>query len=194
MVAKQVMEKEPEPKSVIEAQQGQDWSKWENAINSEIDSLIKRKVFGPITKAPANTHLIGYKWMFVKKTNDKGIVVRYKACLVAKGFTQKLGQDYSDTYAPVMDSITYRLMIFICSFSQIEDEQMDVVTAYLYGMLDTSIYMRAPPELLKRLDYQRAQGECKLINYTSPTKTQDIGTSNTHPKRSTILRHERQKS
>lgn len=100
----------PDPKTIPEARKQPDWREWESAINSELDSLISRKVFGPITPAPPGTHLTGYRWTFVKKRNAQGEIVRYKTRLVAKGFTQIPGRDYDLTYSPVMDIITYRYL------------------------------------------------------------------------------------
>ena len=65
-----------------------DWLKWKAAIEEEYSSLRKRKVFGPIVNNLSSKPL-GYKLVFVRKRNDKGVVIRYKARLVAQGFTQK---------------------------------------------------------------------------------------------------------
>lgn len=51
----------PDPRTVSEAQKQLDWTEWEIAIHSELDSLISRQVFGPISPASPNTHLTGYK-------------------------------------------------------------------------------------------------------------------------------------
>ena len=59
--------------------------------------------------------------------------MRYKARLVAQGFSQRTGIDYEETYSPVMDAITFRYM-----------RLMDVVTTYLYGSLDANVYMKNP--------------------------------------------------
>jgi hypothetical protein len=55
--------------------------------------------------------LVKYKWVFVLKCNEKNEILRYKARLVAQGFSQKLNIDYEETYAPVMDAITFRSLI-----------------------------------------------------------------------------------
>lgn len=150
LVAQEISNPSPEPRSLLEAQRSPDWPEWEKAINLELDSLIERQVFGPIVPTPPNGKPVGYKWTFVKKTNAKGEVSRYKARLVAKGYTQIPGRDYDLTYSPVMDSITYRLLIGFALSHNLKMQQMDVVTAYLYGTLDTTIYMKAPPELIQR--------------------------------------------
>jgi len=70
--------------------------------------------------------------------------VRYKARLVAQGFTQKPGVDYNETYSPVMSSITFRYLISLAVQNRLSLQLMDVVTAYLYGSLDSEIYMKVP--------------------------------------------------
>lgn len=133
-----------------------------------MDSLISRQVFGPITPISLDTHLTGYKWTFVKKNNAEGEVVRYKARLIAKGFTQIPGMDYDLTYSPVMDVATYRYLIAFSLRNQSTMHQMDIVTAYLYGHLDKVIYMEAPPKLIDRVAYH-AEGsieEMKEIHQT----------------------------
>jgi hypothetical protein len=68
--------------------------------------------------------------------------VRYKARLVAQGFTQKPGIDYNETYSPVMNGITFRYLISLAVQNHLSLQLMDVVTAYLYGSLDSEIYMK----------------------------------------------------
>ena len=152
-ISQNITNVQPDPKTITEAQESPDWSEWEKAINSELDSLIKRQVFGPIVPAPPDTHLTDYRWTFVKKRNAQGEVARYKARLVAKGYTQIPGRDFDLTYAPVMDAITYRYLVGFSLGHRLMMHQMDVVTAYLYGLLDSTIYMKAPPELIKRQRY-----------------------------------------
>ncbi|KAL2250260.1 UNVERIFIED_CONTAM: Retrovirus-related Pol polyprotein from transposon TNT 1-94 [Sesamum indicum] len=61
---------------------------------------------------------------------------------MAQGFTQKPGIDYTETYSPVVDATTLRFFISLSVIEQLQMQLMDVVTAYLYGSLDTDIYMR----------------------------------------------------
>lgn len=72
---------------------------------------------------------------------------------MAKGYTQIFGRDYDRTYSPVMDSITYRYMISFALHHKLVMHLMDVVTTYLYGILDTEIYLKAPPELIDRVAF-----------------------------------------
>ena len=63
-----------------------DWLKWKNTIQTELNSLNKRKVFGPIILTPKAIKLVGYKWVFVRKRNEKNEITRHKARLVAQVF------------------------------------------------------------------------------------------------------------
>ncbi|GKB16661.1 disease resistance CC-NBS-LRR class family protein [Tanacetum coccineum] len=102
---------DPEPKSVIDCQSRSDWDKWKDVMQAELNSLNKRKVFGPIVTTPRDVKPVGYKWIFVRKRNEKNEVTRYKARLVAQDFSQRPRIDYEETYSPVMDAITFRYLI-----------------------------------------------------------------------------------
>ena len=136
-----------EPRSVNECRQRHDWLKWKDAIQAELNSLEKRSVFGPVVQTPPNVNPVGYKWVFTRKRNEKNEIARYKARLVAQGFSQKPGIDYDETYSPVMDAITFRYLISLVVSEKLDMRLMDVVTAYLYGELDTDIYMKVPEGL-----------------------------------------------
>ena len=82
--------------------------------------------------------------MFVRKRNDKNKFSRYKARLMAQGFSQRPGIDYDETYSPVMDIITFRYLISLSVSKGLNMRLMDVITAYLYGMLENDIYMKVP--------------------------------------------------
>ena len=70
--------------------------------------------------------------------------MRYKARLVAQGFSQRPRIDYDETYSPVMDATTFRYLIYLAVSEGLDMRLMDVVTAYLYGSLDTNVYMKIP--------------------------------------------------
>jgi hypothetical protein len=75
-----------EPQTVEECRRGNDWPMWKEAIQAELNSLAKREVFGPVVQTPEGVLPVGYKWVFVRKRNEKNEIVRYKARLVAQGF------------------------------------------------------------------------------------------------------------
>ena len=64
---------------------------------------------------------VGYKLVFVYKRNEKNEIIKYKVQLVAQGFLQRPSIDYEETYAPVMDAITFRFFI-----SLIAKEKLDI--------------------------------------------------------------------
>ena len=72
---------------------------WKNVDIKKID---------PNGKRPYGIKHVGYKWVFVRKRNENHEVVRYKARLVAQGFSQRPGVDYEETYSPVVDATTFR--------------------------------------------------------------------------------------
>lgn len=82
---------DPEPRSITECKNRHDWAEWKNAIQAELDPLNKREVFGPIVLTPEDVRHVGYKWVFVRKRNEKNEIVRYKARLIAQGFPQRPG-------------------------------------------------------------------------------------------------------
>ena len=73
--------------------------------------MEKKSVFGTVVETPPNVKAVGYKWVFTRKRNEKNKIARYKARLVAQGFSQRLGIDYEETYSPVMDAITFCYLI-----------------------------------------------------------------------------------
>jgi hypothetical protein len=109
-----------------------------------LNSLAKREVFGHVFQTPEGVSPVGYKWVFVRKRNKKNEIVRYKARLVAQSFLQRPGIDYEETYSYVVDAITFRFLISLVVTKSLDMRLMDVVTTYLYGLLDNDIYMKIP--------------------------------------------------
>jgi hypothetical protein len=181
-IANTLEEDLPDPSSIREAKQQPDWPQWELAIHSEIDSLISREVFGPIRPAQPHEELTGYRFTFVKKRNAAREVIRHKARLVARGFTQIPGRDYDLTYAPVMDIITYRYLVAFSLQHKLCMHQLDIVTTYLYGTLEHVIHMEAPPELIQRI-LHHTQGE--QVPTSNRATREQFGHTDKHVLRST---------
>ena len=78
--------KDLEPRSVEECRQRNDWPKWEEAMKDKLDSLAKHEVFGPVVRTPEDVKPVGYKWVFVRKRNEKNEVVSTKLGLWHKVF------------------------------------------------------------------------------------------------------------
>jgi len=93
---------------------------------------------------PAGKNLISCRWVFKLKLNADGLVDRHKARLVARGFSQRFGVDFTHTFSPVVKFQSIRALLAIAAAEDWEIHQMDVVTAYLNGDLDHEIYMTQP--------------------------------------------------
>lgn len=130
--------------SVDEALSGPEASKWEEAMNSEYQSLMDNKTW-QLVPAPADRKLVTCKWLLRKKFHSDGSVSRYKARLVARGFSQVQGMDYRETFSPVLRITTFRILIAIAAQFRFLLHQMDVRTAFLHGDLEEEIYMKQPP-------------------------------------------------
>ena len=79
--------------------------------------------------------------MLVKKRGANGEVTKFKAQLVAQGFSQREGIDYSETFAPVVKSASLRVFLTICARHGWRIRQMDIKSAYLNGVITEDIYM-----------------------------------------------------
>ena len=134
------------PRSVEEALAGPEKEKWEKAMWEEL-GVIKKMETWELKDLPSGRTAIGCKWVFAKKRDEHGNVIKYKARLVAQGFAQKPGTDYSNngTFAPVMRFESLRTGLALAAVNRWDLRQFDVKGAYLNGYLEEEIYMRQPP-------------------------------------------------
>ncbi|KIO08044.1 hypothetical protein M404DRAFT_78898, partial [Pisolithus tinctorius Marx 270] len=135
-----------EPSSLAEARRHPDWPRWEEGIREELDTLKEAGTW-ELVDLPSGANIVGSKWVFRAKKDAAGNVVRYKARLVAQGFSQVEGIDYFDTFAPVATLASIRVVLAMAARSNLELHQIDIKGAYLNGTLtdDEVIYMRQPP-------------------------------------------------
>ena len=133
------------PRSVEEALKSDEHIEWEKAINEELNQL-KEKGTWRLENLPDDREAVGCKWVFVRKNGKHGDVIKYKAQLVAQGFSQKPGTDYSDTgtFAPIMRFETLQTMLVLTTIYGWDVQQMDVKGTYLNGHLKEEIYMKQP--------------------------------------------------
>ncbi|GJW35653.1 putative ribonuclease H-like domain-containing protein [Tanacetum coccineum] len=94
---------------------------------------------------PRDKWAIGTKWVFRNKKDERGIVVKNKARLVAQGHTQEEGIDYDEVFAPVARIEAIRLFLAYASFKDFVVYQMDVKSAFLYGKIEEEVYVCQPP-------------------------------------------------
>jgi len=128
------------PTSIVEAYASPDADDWKEAVQSEMDSILSNGTW-ELTKRPYGCKPVGCKWIFKKKLKPDGTIDKYKSRLVAKGYTQKKGEDFFDTYSPVARLTTIRALLSLAVSYGLIIHQMDVKTAFLNGELDEEIYM-----------------------------------------------------
>jgi len=132
---------ENEPDTVNDALNCRDRMHWKQAMKEEIESFNKNKVF-TLVDLPAGAKKVTCRWVFKIKKNALGQIERYKARLVARGFSQRPGVDYDSSYAPVMRMTTLKLLIAYATEMSID--YADVQCAYLNGDLTKPVYMEQP--------------------------------------------------
>nr|GEW41042.1 putative reverse transcriptase domain-containing protein [Tanacetum cinerariifolium] len=94
---------------------------------------------------PYGKRAIGTKWVYINKKDERGIVIRKKARLVAQGHTQEEGIDYEEVFAPVARIEAIRLFLAYASFMGFLVYKMDVKSAFLYGTIEEEVYLCQPP-------------------------------------------------
>ncbi|GKE82678.1 putative ribonuclease H-like domain-containing protein, partial [Tanacetum coccineum] len=88
---------------------------------------------------------IGTKWVFRNKKDERGIMIKNKARLVAQGYTQEEGIDYDEVFAPIARIEAIRLFLAYASFKDFMVYQMDVKSAFLFGKIEEEVYVCQPP-------------------------------------------------
>ena len=133
-----------EPKNIKGVLVSDEKENWLDAMENEIKSLKEHGVWD-LVKLPEGRKTVGCKWIFKVKQDADGNVDRYKARLVAQGFSQKEGEDYDETFSPVVRFESIRTVIALAAQLGLSLHQMDVKTAFLNGELKEKIYTRQPP-------------------------------------------------
>ncbi len=101
-------------------------------MKTEIKSLKDNNVW-ELVKLPSGRKKVGGKWVYKVKTGADGKIERYKATLVARGFTQKFGSDYDETFCPVAWQGSLRILLALSVQYGLKIHQVDVTTAFLNG-------------------------------------------------------------
>ena len=105
-----------------------------------MDSILSNGTW-ELTERPYGCKPVGCKWVFKKKLRPDGTIEKYKAQLVAKGYTQKEDEDFFDMYSLVARLTTIRALLSLVVSYDLIIHQMDVKIAFLNGELDEEIYM-----------------------------------------------------
>ena len=134
-----------EPKSYDEAVSGMDVEVWKTSMKTEYDSLLKNDTWNLVCLPMGRKPLEG-KWVYRIKTLANGDIDKFKSCWVVKGFLQKFGVDYTDTFATVAKFASICLLFALAAARNWEIHQVDVESAFLQGSTtdDIAIYVKQP--------------------------------------------------
>ncbi|GJW08412.1 putative reverse transcriptase domain-containing protein, partial [Tanacetum coccineum] len=117
---------------------------WVDAMQEELLQFEIQKVW-ILVDLPYGKKAIGTKWVYRNKKDERGVVVRNKARLVAQGHRQEEGIDYDEVFAPVARLEAIRIFLAFASYMGFIVYQMDVKSAFLYGKIDEEVYVSQPP-------------------------------------------------
>ena len=140
------------PKSYIEALQV---PAWKEAMDVEYAAFIQRDTWTLVPR-PIDANVVSCKWVYSLKYNPDGSIARYKARLVARGFSQAYGLDYHETFSLVARLSSIRVLFSIALDLSWPLHQLDVSNTFLYGDLDEKVFMEQPPWYI-------AQGESSEV-------------------------------
>ncbi|OQR85104.1 retrovirus-related Pol polyprotein from transposon TNT 1-94 [Achlya hypogyna] len=132
-----------EPRNPREALAGPQAKEWETAMQAEIDNLIQNGTWELVAK-PVGVNIVGHKWVYKIKFDNVGEVERFKARLVAQGFSQRYGVDFTETFSPVIRQPSVRVLLVLAAILDVPVLHLDVPQAYVKAKLDTTVYMSVP--------------------------------------------------
>jgi hypothetical protein len=136
-----------EPRTVQDAKDSPEWLNWLEAMKTELKALLKNGTWRAVSLKPdqrSGRRPLGTKWVFKIKRGKDGEILQYKARWVVKGYEQRYGLDYDQTFAGVTKASTWRIMFAIAAIHGWDIEQMDVKSAFLHGNIDEEVYVELP--------------------------------------------------
>ena len=132
-----------DPVTIADAKNSDEWPEWQHAMDAEIGILNKLKTW-ELTEQPPGRRIIQSKWVFQAKYGNDGQITKYKAHLIARGFTQVPSVDSTDTFAPAVHLDTLHILLVIAAHEDLELHHVDIKLAYLNGKLTEEIFMEQP--------------------------------------------------
>eukprot|EP00249_Psilotum_nudum_P004748 c18249_g1_i1 orf=2-607(-) len=137
----EIMEEVREPSSLQEALAH---LSWKAMMQSEYDSIIKNNTWELVEK-PTNRKIIGTKWIWKVKYRSDGTLDKFKARLVAQGYSQVEGFDFEDSFSPIIWMTTIHIILAMATYRKWPMYQMDVKSTFLNGDLKEEVYVAQPP-------------------------------------------------
>ena len=171
-----------------EALKGDEREAWTDAIEAELTQMEKVNAWIPVIP-PHNANIIPSRYVFHRKRNDTGKIVRYKARLVVKGFKQQFGVDYIETFAPTVRAPTLQILLYFAAQKGAAVHQCDVKNAYLNSRLrgNVTLYSELPPKYSPSVNFHQILriSQMSLANgwsqFTARSKGLMIGTPRLKP-------------
>nr|GEX47997.1 hypothetical protein [Tanacetum cinerariifolium] len=148
-----------EPKKIFDALKDPSWVE---AMQEELLQFKIQNVWS-LVDCTKEVRSNGTKWVLKNKKDERGIVIRNKARLVAQGHTQEEGIDYEEVFAPVARMKAIRLFLAYASFMGFTVYQMDVKSAFLYGTIDDEVYVIELEALMHEKFQMSAIGELNFF-------------------------------
>jgi hypothetical protein len=161
-----------DPLTLKEALSAQDGDRWIDTMEEELNSLIAHQTY-ELVNCPPGRKPVRTKWVYQRKHNKNGEVIRLKARVVVQGYTQVPGVDFLETHAPVVSITVLCALLNIAVIRDWKVHQVDVDLTYLNSNIDQELYCKQPPgyavagkehqvwKLLKAL-YGLKQGTCGM--------------------------------
>ena len=113
---------------------------WKDAMFEEYQSIMKIDVWDVFLR-PEGKSLVTSKWIYKIKHAVGGSIEKYKARFVARGFSQKEGIDYEETFAPVARYTSIRAIMALATKLERKLHQIDVKTIFLNGVVEEEVYV-----------------------------------------------------
>lgn len=186
---------EKTPEFFHEAMKQPDADLWMEAIQTELDSLLENETWEEVASLPEGRKEVGSRWVFALKRDGNGSIIKYKARLVAQGFSQVHGIDFNETFSAVARYETVRFFLSLVASLGLILEQADIVTAYLAASLKEEIYLRPPPGIAELKDKKLKLKKClyglkqsgREWNHLAVKALEDVGFSKCHADESIFI-------
>src|SRR5229473_1825913 len=132
------------PSTLCHVQRSRYWSEWLTTMHEELEALKAQNVYEEVDLLPPRPKAVKSKWVLHIKWDKDGQISCFKGCLVAQGFTQIFGQDFTFTFTPVACWESIWTILCIAALNDYKLRHIDVKNAYLNAPLEEEIYMIAP--------------------------------------------------
>jgi hypothetical protein len=135
-----------EPTTFKQAEQEESWRV---AMADEINSIVENDTW-KLVELPVGHQPIGLKWVYNLKKNAQGLIVKYKARLVAMGYVQREGIDFDEVFAPMARLDSVKLLLALVAQEGWLVHHLDIKSVFLNGDLREEVYVAQPPEFVKK--------------------------------------------